>query len=77
MEAHEQEPMQRRKIMNYYPDFDYYLIKERNEMLLSEKGTRWLEKRPQRDCRTSALRLIAFASKSRSPLLRRVGLARR
>ncbi len=53
--------------MNYYPDFDYYLIKERNERLLSETGTRWLEKRPQRDRRTSALRLIAFASKSRLP----------
>jgi len=69
--------MQRRTIMNYYADFDLYLIRERNEGLLREVSTLRLEKRLHKNSRGGALRLVAVASKSTLPALRRVGVAGR
>jgi hypothetical protein len=62
--------------MNYYPDFDPYFVRERNEGLLREVSTFRLEKL-LREGRSepSASQLVAFASKCTLPLLRRVGLA--
>ena len=63
--------------MNHYSDFDPYLIRERNEGLLREVSTLRLEKRLRKERREGAMRLVAFASRSTLPLLRRVGLAGR
>ncbi len=62
--------------MNYYADFDPYLIREHNEGLLREVSTHRLEKRLREDREPSGLRFIAFARTASLPLLRRVGLAR-
>jgi hypothetical protein len=63
--------MERRQHMNYYADFDPYLIRERNEWLLREVRTLRLEKRLRKNRRGGALRLVSVASKSTLPVLRR------
>ena len=63
--------------MYHYMEFDPYLIRERNEGLLREVQTLWLEKRLRKNHKSYGSRLVAFALRLKSTLhqLRRVGLA--
>jgi hypothetical protein len=63
------------KGMNYYADFDPYLIKERNEGLLREASTWRLEKRLRRSRGRRGSRLGAIARTVALPLFRRVRLS--
>jgi hypothetical protein len=62
--------------VNYFADFDRYVIGERNEEIRREVKMLRLEKRLREigESRSGA-RLAALASKSTLPLLRRAGLA--
>jgi hypothetical protein len=62
--------------MNYYADFDPYLIRECNEGLLREVQTLRLEKRLREYREPSGAWLVALAQQATLPLLRRVGLTK-
>jgi hypothetical protein len=62
--------------MNYYADLDPYLIRERNEGLLTEAQTLRLERRLRGERgEPSGSRLVSLARTATLPLLRRAGLA--
>ena len=62
--------------MNYFADFDGYVIGKRNEKLAREMLTLRLERRLRNGGGARpGLRLASFVSKSTLPLLRRAGLA--
>jgi hypothetical protein len=64
--------------MNYYADFDPYLIRERNANTLREVRTLRLGKRLREDRgEPNGWRLVALARMVMLPLLRGVGLAGR
>jgi hypothetical protein len=63
--------------MNYYPDFDPCLIRERNANTLREVQTLRLEKQLREDREPSRSRLVALAQQATLPLLRGVGLTER
>jgi hypothetical protein len=62
--------------MNYFADFDRYVIGERNEAYRREVQTLRLasQSRKNRGPRSGS-RLASFVSKSTLPLLRRAGIA--
>ena len=62
--------------MNYFADFDRYVIGERNEGLRREMRTLCLRRRLRKNGEEQpGLRLASFVSKGTLPLLRRAGLA--
>jgi hypothetical protein len=61
--------------MSYYPDFDLYFIRERNEGLRREVSTYRLEKRLRQNREPRSERFVAFFSRDTLPLLRKAGLA--
>ena len=62
--------------MNYFADFDRYVIGERNEGLGREMRTLRLKRRLRKNSEEQpGLRLASLVSKSTLPLLRRAGLA--
>jgi hypothetical protein len=61
--------------MNHYADFDWQVIKERNERIRREVQPSRLEKRIRQNGEPrSGAGLVALISKSTLPLLRRAGL---
>ena len=60
--------------MHHYASVDPYVIRERNEELLHEVSILRLERGLRKDRRPIISRVVAFASKSTVPVLRRVGL---
>ena len=65
--------------MYHHMEFDPYLIRERNQLLLSEVQALRLEKRLRKNHKVRGSRLAGFAHRLKSSLhlLRRVGLAGR
>ena len=62
--------------MNYFADFDRYVIGERNEGLRREMRTLRLRRRLRKNGEEQpGLRLASFVSEGTLPLLRRAGLA--
>lgn len=61
--------------MNYYMDFNPYVIRERNQQMLMEVNSLRLEERLQDNGGSSSSRFFALAHRSLMPLLRRVRLA--
>jgi hypothetical protein len=70
------EPKGKDRDVNYFADFDWYVIGERNEGIRREVRTLRLERRLREngELRPGA-RLAAFVTRSTLPLLRRAGLA--
>jgi hypothetical protein len=61
--------------MNHYADFDWHVVKERNERIRREVQALRLEKRLRQNGEPpSGAGLVALVSKSTLPLLRRAGL---
>ncbi len=62
--------------MNYYTDFDPYVIRERNQQMLREINSLRLEERLRDNGGSGGSRFSSFAHRGLMPLLRRVRLAR-
>ena len=56
--------------MNYYIDFDPYVIRERNHQMRREVSSLRLEERLREDRGPSGSRFVVFARRSVLPLLR-------
>ena len=61
--------------MNYYMDFDPYLIGERNNQMKRDVDSLRLEKRLREDRGPSGWRFLALAKRGAMPLLRAAHLA--
>jgi hypothetical protein len=61
--------------MNYYMDFDPYVIMERNQQMKGDVDSLRLEKRLREDRRSGGRRFVALAKRGAMPLLRAARLA--
>jgi hypothetical protein len=61
--------------MNYYTDFDPYVIRERNQQVHTEVRSLRLEERLREERGSSGSRIVAFAKRGVMPLLRAAHLA--
>ena len=61
--------------MNYYTDFDPYVIRERNQQVHREVRSLHLEERLREERGSSGSRFVALARRGVMPLLRAAHLA--